>query len=114
MDMKIVQITLVVFAMTFTSCENGTLNKNSEFKVWGNCGMCKKTIEGSLNVDGVLEADWNKDTKMIQVGYDSTLINLEKIEQLIAGSGYDTEMYRAKDDTYQSLHECCHYERKAE
>lgn len=97
-----------------SSCQNGTLNKTSEIKVWGNCNMCKKTIETAVNVDGVLEADWNKDTKMMSIGYDSTLINLERIEQLISKSGYDTEMFQAEEDAYNGLHECCKYERKAE
>lgn len=105
---------LAAVLLSMSSCQNGTLNKTSEIKVWGNCNMCKKTIEGSLDVDGVLEADWNKDTKMMSIGYDSTLIDLEHIEQLISKSGYDTEMFRAEDNTYNNLHDCCKYERKEE
>ncbi|MFN0031215.1 MAG: heavy-metal-associated domain-containing protein [Flavobacteriales bacterium] len=109
LNQKIIYLLVVVI---FGSCNNGTLNTKSEFKVWGNCSMCKKTIENALDVNGVIEADWNKDTKMMKVSYDSTLIKLDALQQLIVQAGYDTEKYTAEQSTYNSLHECCQYERK--
>lgn len=84
----------------------------SSFKVWGNCGMCESTIESSLKTDGVKEADWNSDTKVIKVSYDSTVITLDEIHRKIAASGYDTQNYKSSDSTYSNLHECCQYDRK--
>lgn len=84
----------------------------STFKVWGNCGMCEDKIEGSLNVDGVKKADWNSDTKIMEVSYDSTIITLDGIHRKIAATGYDTQKYKSADSTYSNLHECCQYERK--
>ena len=84
----------------------------SSFKVWGNCGMCEDKIEGSLKANGVKDADWNSETKMIKVSYDSTLISLDSLHKRIAVIGYDTEKYKSRDSTYSNLHECCQYDRK--
>lgn len=84
----------------------------SAFKVWGNCDMCKETIEGSLKKDGVTSADWNTETKMIVVSYDTTKINLDEIEKSVASAGYDNVKYKADDKAYAELPECCKYDRK--
>lgn len=113
---------LCVFALLF-SCGNkpevaessltveGTSAK-ATFKVWGNCGMCKKTIEKSLQAEGINSADWDKDSKMISVSFDTTMFSLDEIQQRIAAVGYDNFKYRGNDSAYAELHECCHYERK--
>ncbi|MBN4081836.1 heavy-metal-associated domain-containing protein [bacterium AH-315-C07] len=83
-----------------------------EFKVYGNCGMCKKTIEGSLNKEeGVDEASWDSETKTMTVSYHEAQITLNEIKKKIAGAGYDTEEFRADKEVYESLHKCCQYDR---
>lgn len=83
-----------------------------EFKVYGNCGMCEKTIEGSLNgQDGIGKADWDKETKMISVTYNPKNFDENKIKEKIAGVGYDTDSHRADESVYNSLPGCCQYER---
>ena len=89
----------------------GTILRSS-FKVWGNCDMCKETIEGSLKKDGITEANWNDETKIISVTYDSSKINLDAIEKNIAAVGYDNLKYKGDDKAYAELPECCRYERK--
>lgn len=42
--------------------------KSEEIKVWGNCGMCKKTIEEAAIKGGAKSATWNKDTKNARCG----------------------------------------------
>ena len=82
------------------------------FMVYGNCGMCEKTIEGSLkNVEGVTLADWDKETDQMKVTFNSDLINLDAIKQRIADVGYDSETHRAKEEVYNKLPGCCQYER---
>ena len=84
----------------------------AEFKVYGNCGMCEKTIEGSLNgQDGIGNADWDKETKMITVTYDPKKMDENKIKEKIAGVGYDTDSHRADESVYNNLPGCCQYER---
>jgi periplasmic mercuric ion binding protein len=85
--------------------------KTDTFKVWGNCGMCKKTIEKSLKVEGVFQSNWDKKTKMITVAYEPSKISLDQIQKRIADAGYDNEGYTADSASYESLHSCCKYER---
>jgi copper chaperone CopZ len=95
---------------TTTEVSNGVVT--STFKIWGNCEMCKETIEGSLKVAGISKADWNVDSKIMTVAYDSSKISLDQIQKNIAAVGYDTEKYKGDDKAYHELAECCQYERK--
>lgn len=80
-----------------------------EIKVSGNCGMCKETIETALKVDGIKEADWDSDTKILWVVYDELKINNDAIQQRIAAVGYDTPKYKGSDKAYENLPGCCRY-----
>ena len=86
--------------------------KKESFKVEGNCGMCKKHIEGSVaKQPGISSAVWNKDTKLFTVVYKPTKISVDSIQSRIAAAGYDTPKYRANDAAYKALDECCQYDR---
>ncbi|MBI3519242.1 MAG: heavy-metal-associated domain-containing protein [Bacteroidetes bacterium] len=93
-----------------TETANGATT--STFKVWGNCEMCKETIESSLKVDGITKADWNVDSKIMTVTYDETKISLDQIQKNIASVGYDNEKYKGDDKAYENLAGCCQYDRK--
>ena len=44
--------------LAFTSCATPIKNAKTEtVKVYGNCGMCEKTIESAANVNKKVEAD---------------------------------------------------------
>lgn len=87
--------------------------KTEKFKVFGNCGMCEKRIEkAATSLDGVTKADWDKETKMIEVTFDSKQTNIDDIHKTIAAVGHDTEKEKAKDSVYDELPGCCQYERK--
>jgi copper chaperone CopZ len=82
------------------------------FTVYGNCGMCKRTIEGSLkNVKGVQLANWEIVTGQLTVAYDPAVITLDQVKQKIADVGYDSDTHRAKSEVYNTLSGCCQYER---
>lgn len=89
----------------------GIHEKTETVKVKGNCGMCKARIERSLKIEGVSNADWNKDTKILTVTYDTHKTDMDKIQNVVAGAGHDTEKYAATNDTYRKLPGCCRYER---
>ena len=60
MKTKVV-LSLMVVAMLSVTTAFGK-GKTEKFKVYGNCGMCEKTIEkAAKSVDGVSTADWNKE-----------------------------------------------------
>lgn len=87
--------------------------KTETFKVYGNCGMCESRIEkAAISVDGVSVAEWNKETKKIEVTFDSDKVKLQDIQKAIVKVGHDTDNLLAEDDVYNSLPGCCKYERK--
>ena len=86
--------------------------KTETFKVYGNCDMCKETIEGSLKKkDGILSKRWDKEKKEISVTYNTEKISIQQIGEKIAKAGYDNQYATAPDEAYNNLHSCCHYER---
>lgn len=89
----------------------GAQNKTEVVPVSGNCGMCEKNIETAAKKDGVEVADWNKQTKMLTITYNSKVTSPLKIQQNIADVGYDTRDIKGSDETYNKLHSCCQYER---
>ena len=85
-------------------------NRNETFEVSGNCEMCKERIEtASKSVKGVASASWDINTKKILVSYNSSVASLDAIQKAIADSGHDNVKYRAPDDVYNKLPECCLY-----
>jgi periplasmic mercuric ion binding protein len=109
---KLMAMCLALFTCSFVKAQTSN-NKSIEFKVSGNCGMCKKTIETSLkNKSGIKSAVWDKDTKTMKVTYDPANISEEQIHKKIADAGYDTEKKKGSDKAYNSLHKCCQYKKK--
>ena len=86
--------------------------KTEKFKVYGNCGMCKKRIEKAAAIDGVTKADWNVETKIMTVTYNADKTDTAAIQKKIAAVGHDTEKQKAADSVYNKLPGCCQYERK--
>lgn len=86
--------------------------KTETFKVYGNCGMCKKRIEKAAKTDAVSSAIWNADTKLMTITYDEKKITGEEIQQKITAAGHDTEQFSADDKVYEKLPGCCLYARK--
>ncbi len=101
-----------ILGLALVSCNAMAGNKTESFKVYGNCGMCKKTIEKSLSDKGIT-GEWDKKSKIIKVTYDSTKYTNLQVQEIIAKVGYDTEKCRGNDEAYNNLHECCKYERKS-
>jgi Cu(I)/Ag(I) efflux system membrane fusion protein len=72
--------------------------------------MCKERIEtAAKSVHGVESADWNIETKKLHVGYDKSHSNIDDVKKAIAAAGHDNDKYRATDDVYNKLPECCLY-----
>lgn len=111
--MKSIYAILLIFILGLISCNStsGSL-KTETFKVWGNCDKCKATIENAAGLDGVKEKNWNVESTLMTVKFDTTLVTLDAIEQAIAKSGYDNDGYYGDDYAYGKLEACCQYERK--
>lgn len=110
--------TLKLFLLTFLSILLTQLvnaqKKAATFKVAGECGMCKKKIETAAKSAGATYAVWNETSKVLSVKYNSQSVTEAKIQENIAAVGYDTPSYKASDEAYNKLHDCCKYERVGE
>lgn len=107
---KISAATILLFS--FSSCNAQIKNTKTEsVKIYGNCEMCEKTIETAGSVKKIANVDWNKDTKMATITYDSTKTNQDEILKRIALAGYDSDKFLAPDDVYSKIAGCCQYER---
>ena len=107
----IIVLCLVFSGVAARAQDSGITFKNSKtsFKVFGVCEQCKNRIEGALKTKGIKSANWNVDTKMLTVSYDSSRISLPKIHSRLAAAGHDTYLKKAPDAVYRSLPQCCYY-----
>lgn len=113
--MKLIKkiLTPFAFSLIIASCSAQVKNATTaNAKINGNCGMCESIIEKSGNIKKVVKIDWDKESKIAIIIYDSTKTNLDEILNRIALSGYDNEKFSAPDEVYLNLHGCCQYERE--
>ena len=104
---------LALMLLAFASCDAQIKNAKTEtFKVYGNCGMCKKTIEKAVGKSNQAKGVWDKDTKMLTLTYNSKKTTPDVVLKRIADAGYDNQKYEATMAVYNKLPECCQYERK--
>lgn len=90
-------------------------SKKSSFKAYGKCGMCENRIEkAAKSIDGVTTAEWNIKTQIIDVTFDSSKTDVNKIQKAIAAVGHDTDMVKADNKIYEALPGCCKYDRVKE
>ncbi|WP_233589189.1 heavy-metal-associated domain-containing protein [Gynurincola endophyticus] len=109
--MKYITYLFIVIATLMTVSAQAQ-KKTTAVKVWGNCGMCKAKIDKAAIEAGADKADWNTETKMLNVVYNEKKTDIKKIQKAIAGVGYDNEAFTASNEVYEKLHSCCKYERK--
>jgi hypothetical protein len=102
----------IIFSIFSINISTAQTAKTETIKVWGNCGMCKTTIEKAAKKAGAKTADWNEDSKELKVTYAVNKTSSVKIQEAIAKSGYDTQDFTAVQTAYNNLHGCCKYDRK--
>ena len=86
--------------------------KHAMVKVGGLCDMCKDRIEtAALSVSGVESATWESESQILHLNFDSAKTNSNEIQKAVAAVGHDTEKFKAPDEVYKDLPECCLYER---
>lgn len=107
----LITILSLVFGNGYAQSGKSNQPATSEFKVLGECGMCKTRIEKAAKTDGVISAEWNETTKILKVVYHPSKIKVETIHKNIAKVGHDTEKERANDTVYSKLPACCKYKR---
>ena len=109
MKTKVLSVVVVILLGTLSGFAK---IKTEKFLVNGKCEMCEKSIEmAALSLEGVSKADWNKETKEIEVKVNEATTSLRKVHEAIAKVGYDTQIVKATDDAYNELPACCKYDR---
>ena len=110
MKTRILSLVIVIGLSTFSLLAQS--EKSEKFEVAGNCGMCEARIEkAAKGVDGVSSAEWDKETKMIEVSYNPEKSELHSIHLAIAKVGHDTKLHKADNSVYDKLPGCCKYGR---
>lgn len=103
---------ILLLSVAFTNAQIKNA-KTETVKIFGNCGMCETTIEKAGSLNKLASVDWDKDTKMAAITYDSAKTNPDEILKRIALAGYDSEKFLAPTDAFNTLPGCCQYEREA-
>jgi periplasmic mercuric ion binding protein len=98
---------LILSIISLPAFSQKTVKAN--IKVSGNCFMCKQRIETALDQPGIKSAQWNVETKNLEVVYNSNKISEDKIHQIVAAAGHDTDKQKTTDEVYSKLPFCCLY-----
>ncbi len=109
MKLYISRIILGVFLLSVQFIFAQNLSKN-QFKVKGNCEMCKERIESTAKKAGAKEARYSINLQTLTLETDNT-VSTDDILKKVAEAGHDNEKFKAADATYEALPECCHYSR---
>jgi copper chaperone CopZ len=72
------------------------------------CGDCKERIESKLNqTKGVVYAELNSETKVVEVKFKESKTNLDAIKGVIVSIGYDADDLKANVEAQKALPLCC-------
>ena len=111
-EIRVLSVSDLSFPLNVSNPITYSKIKKIKFQVNGVCEMCKNRIETALDVKGIRLADWSIKTKSCRVKFNSEIITENYIHKLISEVGHDTPIYKAKNEDYNNLYHCCHYDRK--
>ena len=74
---------IILSAVLFSNTSFAQAVKTDTIKVWGNCGMCKETIEKAATSAKATTANWDEETKILQVSFNDSKTSLQKIQQAV-------------------------------
>lgn len=103
---------IILSGLMFIGITSFAQNKNAKasIEVDGVCMMCKVRIEkAAIKTKGVKAASWNVDTHELKLFYDDRKTDLKTIQTNIAAVGHDTMEFKATDEVYNSIDDCCKY-----
>lgn len=109
MKLYISKTILGVFLLCSSFIFAQQLSQN-QFKVKGNCNLCKERIETTAKKAGAKTAKYSVDSQILTVETEPD-VSADNILKEVAKAGHDNEKFQADEVTYQSLPACCYYER---
>jgi hypothetical protein len=98
---------LIGCGATLSASAQGTIE--TEFKVYGVCGMCEERIEKAYDQAGIVYAEWEQETNVLRLAYKAKKWTEEQLFQVAADVGHDTDAIKATDEVYANIHGCCRY-----
>jgi copper chaperone CopZ len=106
---------LIIFSLFFSSMcfsqDNNEKSQKVSFTVKGVCQMCKDRIEkGTIKIKGIKYVTWDIMSNNISLIYNSKKTSLDQIHKEISLLGHSTEKYKAPEEIYNTLPDCCRYE----
>lgn len=108
--MKTIVLSVLIVLFFSSAAIFAQETKTEKFKVYGDCGLCKTRIQNAaLFIDGVTKANWDKDSKILQVTYNPAKTDIDVIQTVLAKVGHDTEKHKAPDYAYNRLPASCKY-----
>ena len=109
--MKYLIILSLFFSSICFSQENNEKSQKVSFTVKGVCKMCKDRIEkGTIKIKGIKYVTWDIMSNNISLIYNSKKTSLDQIQKEISLLGHSTEKYKAPEEIYNILPDCCRYE----
>lgn len=107
---KVILLIPLLLFMLSTAAQKQSKTSKVKFEVDGVCKMCKDRIEKTvLLTKGVKFASWNVDSKELYCIFNNKKTSTEKIKKALANAGHDTREFKATDEAYNSLDDCCRY-----
>lgn len=100
---------ILFFTVQATQAQKPPKKAEAKIQVSGNCGMCEKRINNALDVPGVVFSSWDRVSKTATIAYKPRKITEQKLHELIAAVGHDTDKVKADTAVYKKLPGCCLY-----
>ncbi|MDR1746323.1 MAG: efflux RND transporter periplasmic adaptor subunit [Tannerella sp.] len=89
---------------------SGATLQTASLQVQGLCEMCRERIEKTAKaIFGVSSAIWDGNTKLLSLKYNDGKTSSDAVAKALAKVGHDTEQYKAPDEVYNALPDCCKY-----
>lgn len=112
MKLYISRIILGIFLL-FTPFILAQNLSQTQFKVKGNCNLCKERIENAAKKAGAKQATYSVDSQILTLKTESD-VTTDDILKEVAKAGHDNEKFKASESSYDALPDCCHYERNSQ
>lgn len=109
MKLYISRIILGIFLLSAQTIFAQNLS-TSQFKVKGNCNMCKARIESTALKAGATHATYSVDSQTLTLETENS-ISTDDILKKVSEAGHDNEKFKAPAPAYEALPGCCHYNR---
>lgn len=104
-------ITASLLLLVFASNAQINNSKIEKLKVFGVCAMCENLIESAGTKKYISKVDWDVNSKIATIIYDTSKSTTDGILKNIALAGYDNDVFLAPELAYIKLPECCKYDR---